>query len=358
MKSVRFAVIVISVVTLFLLAGCGGGEELPAQPEVARQVKLLTVGGMTGGSEVSFPGRVAAGEQVDLAFRVGGPLIELPVQEGEKVSKGQVVAKIDPRDFRIKVNSAQATYDKAEADIERLAALYEKDAASKAQLDQARASRDVTRATLDDARADLSDTRLRAPFAAHVGEKFIENFQDVQAKQPVLSLVGIDTIEIQVDLPESIIARLRTQRTENAKAFAKFDAAPGQEFPLELTEMATQADPLTQTYQATLVMPQPDGVNILPGMTAEVIGRVPVSEGDDAPIIVPAVAVAAGDAGSAFVWVVDSDAMTVSRRDVTTGDLVGSDQIELTDGLGAGETIAISAVSRLREGMTIRKLEN
>ena len=252
--------------------------------------------------------------------------------------------------------SAQAQFDKAAADIERLSALYEKDAASKAQLDQARASRDVARAALDDARADLSDTDLRAPFSAHVGQKFTENFQDVRAKQPILSLVGIDTIEIQVDLPESIVARLRTRNAGKGEAFAKFNAAPGREFPLEMTELASQADPQTQTYQATLVMPQPDGINVLPGMTAEVVGRMPATEESEGSIVIPAVAVAAGDSGSAYVWVVDQGAMPVHRRDVTTGDLVGTDRIRIVDGIASGEMIAVSAVSRLREGMPIRKM--
>ena len=354
MRQVTFLAFAIMSILLLPL-GCGGGEEAPEEAPVARPVKLLTVGGPAGGEKFSLPGRVGAGQQVDLAFRVGGPLIELSVQEGEKVRKGQVVAKIDPRDFRNRVDGAQARFDKAEADIERLSALYEKDAASKAQLDQARASRDVAKATLADAKADLGDTQLRAPFSANVGATFVENFQDVQRKQPILSLVGIDTVEIQVDLPESVVARLRVQDPGRGQAFARFEAAPDREFPLELTELASQADPRTQTYLATLVMPQPEGINILPGMTAEVFGegRADESEGF---IVVPAVAVAAGDSGAAYVWVVDQDAMTVHRRDVTTGDLVGTDQIRVVDGLASGETIAVSAVSRLREGMAIQKM--
>jgi len=354
MKLKAFGVVAILSVLVVLVA-CSGAEEAPEQAPVARPVKVLTVGGAAAGTEVSFPGRVAAGQQVDLAFRVGGPLIELPVQEGEKVNKGQVVAKIDPRDFRIRVDSAQAQFDKTEADIERLAALYEKEAASRAQLDQARAARDVAKAALDDANADLSDTRLRAPFSANIGEKFIENFQDVQAKQPVLSLVGIDSLEIQVDLPESIVVRLRTEDAETREVFARFEAAPDTEFPLELTELASQADPQTGTYQATLVMPQPDSINILPGMTAEVVGRRKDGAVADESIVVPAVSVAADESGSSYVWVVDSE-MTVHKRDVTTGNLVGADQIQIVDGITAGEMIAISAVSRLREDMPIRKM--
>jgi multidrug efflux pump subunit AcrA (membrane-fusion protein) len=122
-----------------------------------------------------------------------------------------------------------------------------------------------------------------------------------------------------------------------------------------MSELAAQADPRTQTYQATLIMPQPEGVNILPGMTALVSARVD-AELDDAPVVVPAVAVAGDDSGSAHVWVLDQDAMTVHKRDVTTGNLVGTDRIRIVNGLGDGEMIAVSAVSRLREGMAVRKL--
>ena len=102
---------------------------------------------------------------------------------------------------------------------------------------------------------------------------------------------------------------------------------------------------------------QGDIERIRPGMTAEVFGRAPAVEGAEGPIIIPALAVAAGDAGTSHVWVVDQDALTVHRRDVTTGDLVGTDQIQIVDGLAGGEMIAISAVSRLREGMPIRKMD-
>ena len=113
MKLDTFGIVTISPI-LLLLAGCGGSEETPEPAAAARPVKVMTIGGPEGGGEFTFPGRVAAGEQVDLAFRVGGPLIEFPVQEGEKVDKGQVVARIDPRDFRIRVDSAQAKFDQAE----------------------------------------------------------------------------------------------------------------------------------------------------------------------------------------------------------------------------------------------------
>ena len=146
---------VVTITSLALFAGCSGEEQAPEEAPVARPIKILTVGD-AGEREFTLPGRVAAGEQVDLAFRVGGPLIELPAREGQEVRKGQVVAKIDPRDFRIRVDSAQAKFDQAEADIERLSALYEKQAASAGSTGSgARRHAASPRPSLDDAKSRI-----------------------------------------------------------------------------------------------------------------------------------------------------------------------------------------------------------
>lgn len=333
------------------LTGCGGGK-VEEQPEVARPVKTVVIGG-EGGVEFSLPGRVRASNQVDLSFRVGGPLSEFPVGEGQTVAKNDLLARIDPRDYRIRLDKARAAREKAEADYVRIAALYEKDAVSKAQLDQSKAARDVARAVADDAETDLSDTDLRAPFAARVGETFVENFQDVQAKQPILSLVDVDALAIEVDAPENAMARFRG---DTGRLVARFDSAPGREFELAVTEVAAQADPATQTFRITMTMPQPEGINLLPGMTATVVGFGSDAQGDGV-VVVPAIAVFADETGASHVWVVDTATNTVSRRPVGTGKLRGSDRIEIVEGLGPGEMVAVSAVAQLREGMAIRPID-
>jgi RND family efflux transporter MFP subunit len=117
--------------------------------------------------------------------------------------------------------------------------------------------------------------------------------------------------------------------------------------------MALQADAVTGTYRATFVMSQPEGMVLLPGMAVRVIAY-PGQQ--DAQPVIPAVAIASGPEG-AMVWVVDRDSMTVSSRAVTTGGLTGSDRVEVLAGLEPGETIATSAVQSLRDGMTIRQMD-
>ena len=302
----------------------------------------------------SFPGRVEASDQVDLSFRVDGPLIELPVLEGDLVSKGQMVARVDPRDYRIRLDAARAEVERTDADYRRYSALYEKDAVSKAQLDQALAARDVARALAEDTEAALDDTYLRAPFASRVAETFVENYQDVQAKEPILSLVNVNQVEIVIDVPENLVASFRAVQRESRFA-ARFDAAPGREFETRVSEIATQADPRTQSFRVTFSLPQPEEVNALPGMTATVQRYPP--PGEYTEIVVPAVAIFADEAGSPHVWVVDRATGTVERRPVRTGDLSDTDSIVVLEGLVPGEDIAVSAVSQLRDGMTVRPIE-
>jgi multidrug efflux pump subunit AcrA (membrane-fusion protein) len=103
-------------------------------------------------------------------------------------------------------------------------------------------------------------------------------------------------------------------------------------------------------------MPQPDDINVLPGMTATVTGSPGRREQAKDIFVVPAIAVTADEAGNAQVWIIDKETMKVARRPVKTGDLTGTDSIEIVEGLKAGEMIAVSGVSRLREGMQVSDL--
>jgi RND family efflux transporter MFP subunit len=342
--------------TTMLLVGCGRESSAPPPPPAVRPVKIHVVGSLQAegapASVRSFPGSVQATDRVELSFRVGGPLVELPVREGDEVEQGRLLARIDPRDFRLAVASAQARFDKAESDFRRAALLYEKDAISEAELDQYQAARDIAAAGLEDARAALSDTRLRAPFGATIGAIFVDNFQEVSAKQPVISLVDVTRLDVVVDLPETLVARGDRSR-DLPELHATFEAAPDRRFPLELKEVAAQADPRTQTYRVTLTMPQPEGLLVLPGMTATVHARQ--TGGRATRLVVPAISVTSAGSGESHVWVLGDDG-TLRRRPVRVGSLAGTDRIEILGGLERGERIAVSAVSHLDEGMAVRPM--
>ncbi len=123
-----------AIALAFSLPACKKKEEAPR--EVVRPVKLTTV--EAGGGEVrrTFPGKVRATRRVDLAFQVSGPLIELPVKEGEQVRKGRLLARILPRDFETAVSRARAKALEAEQQYQRYRDLYIKKQVSKADFRQ------------------------------------------------------------------------------------------------------------------------------------------------------------------------------------------------------------------------------
>jgi RND family efflux transporter MFP subunit len=348
-RLLRFAAWMLPVL---LLASCSGGEE-PELPPVVRPVKTLVIGGETEG-ELNFPGTVQGADRSVLAFRVAGQLIELPVNEGDEVSRGRLLARLDPTDFEIAVAEAKAAFDKSVADHRRYQRLYEREAVPLADVEFYRAQREVANARYDQAKADLGYTHLKAPYSGYVGRKYAENFEDVQAKQQILTLQNVSEVEIVVDIPENFMARFDVSNMK-IQVFAEFDALPGSAFPLELKESAAEADAATRTYRVTFSMPQPEEILLLPGMTARVKVRG-VVEGKTTAFRVPAVAVFAGDGGEPLMWIVDPQTMTVQRRVVQLGEVTGERDVWVSSGLNEGETIAVTAVQELVEGDEIRAL--
>lgn len=361
-KRVRFmnlraglAVAVIMSVLILFAAGCGR-EEVQEKREVIRPVKIMTIKDTSALFSYGFPGTVRAARRSVMSFKVSGPLVALPVEEGQQVKKGDLIAQIQKRDFRNSVNEALARYREAEQQFRRYKELYAKKQVSKADFDRYRAARDVAKAQLEDAKNALRDASLRASFDGVISKRYVENFQKVRAKDPIVNLQDISRIEVLVDVPELFIAEIRESRTR--KIMARFESIPGKEFPLETKEYSTEADPATQTYQVVLVMDQPREANILPGMTATVTATSRGLEGKArTDILVPALAVLDAPGNHPYVWVLDPEAGVVHRKEVKIKSLEGSGSIRILDGINPGETIVVAGVTKLEEGMKVRPWE-
>ncbi len=345
-------------VSTFLLSGCG--EQTQEVKPVVRPVKTMIIGGASSEYQRTFTARVRAADRVELAFQVPGKIIELQVKKGQQVEQGDLIGRLDQRDYKSNLQSAQAEFDKALANFKRGDELVEKGFISRTDYDRLRARRDVTTAELDKAKKALEDTSLTAPFGGVVAQRFVENFTEVRAKQEIVSLQDTALLELVVYIPEHIVALSRQEGPrEEAKIFAEFNAIPGEQFPLTIKEYSTQADATTQTFEYVLTMPRPEGRNILPGMTANVTASRPdVDESQmAASFTIPAIAVFADENSQSHVWIVKQPENTVHARKVTTGNLSGTDQIEILAGIESGEMIAIAGVSQLREGMQVRPVD-
>ncbi len=338
-----------------LLGGCKDAKEVE-MPDPVKPVKLFKVQAEQEKLKMSLPGRVRAAQRSELSFKVSGPLEKLPVVEGQQVEKGDLVAQILPRDFQTAINEAKARELEAEQQYNRYKQLYSKRQVSKADFDRYRALRDVARAQLEDARNALKDTTLVAPFDGVIAKRYVENFQKVTEKEPIVYLQLIDKLEILIDVPELMMAQFK--QGGDLEVTAEFDSVPGNLYPLTVKEFSTDADPATQTYQVVLVMDQPEEANILPGMTAKVTVMSKEGTPGDNTILVPAIAVLNDADGKNYLWVFNRDSKTVTKTDIELGNLSGSKNVLVVGGLQGGEEVIISGVTKLQDGMEVRPWEN
>ena len=344
----------------FTVMGCE--EERPKEEPIARLVKMMAVGaGMTSGVH-EYPGKVKALQHADMGFEVHGRIIEFRFKEGQKVKKGDVLARLDPRDYQADLDAQVARENAARAEYERIQSLYEVEAASRQDLDKARRDFEVTRANVKQARKALEDTYLRAPFAGRFAKKLVEDFENVQAKQSVLTLQDNSMLKLVVNVPERDLAegnRNRTVEEMNAhvRSTITISAIPDRTFPANIREFATTADPVTRTFEVTFVFKNPPNLAILPGMTARVNATEVGGSYKGTYSRIPANVVLADEGGASYVWLVDQSSMTVHKKSVELGELSGS-EVEVRSGLAEGDLIAISGVRNLREGTVVRRLED
>ena len=354
-------------ISLALLALVACGDDRQAAPEPAsRPVKVFVVEGSEVDAVRSFPGKVDASQRAELAFRVGGQLQELPVKEGDLVKKGQVLARLDPTDYKLILEDRQARFDNTERNFKRAKDLVADGNISRLDFDRMEAEFRSATAALSQARKDLEYTVMTAPFRGRIAQRDVENFEEVLAKQTVMWLQNIDQLDISINLPESVVRSVRggVQKTgvggpghtnPAVRATAQFEGRTDQTFELTPKEVATKADPQTQTFRATFTMAAPTNFTVLPGMTATVLMDLSELVTMESVKWVPARAVQADSGLEPRVWVLDPTTMTVSAREVAIGRMSGS-MIEIVDGLSGGEEIVAVGAPYLAQGMKVTRM--
>jgi len=352
---IGLGLMIVAVISVFFM---DWKADIPEEPLVVRPLKTLVIGSAFAESGRKYPGKVRAAQSAEMGFEVSGRLIERPVNNGDMVTEGQLLARLDPSDFEQDLESVTAELERSRAQRDRIRKAAEKNAVSKQDVSNAEAAFDKAQAQVKIKAKALKDTYLRAEFSGIIANTLVENFENVTAKQPIMVLQDISSLEIDINVPEERFALAKKQK--GAKFLASFDYLPEREFDITVKEFATEADPKTQTYAVTFKMPAPKDVNILPGMTATVKEYRKATQKGDSSYSVPIDVVPVDGLGNYYVWLLKKSAeniYTVHRVDVEVGDMTG-DSIQILKGLKQGDRIAMAGVHYLQEGQHVRLLES
>ncbi len=322
-------------------------------PEPTRPVLSVVAGGPTGIDGRWWPGRAKATLEVDLGFEVSGQLIERSVVVGDEVEAGTVMARLDPRDFENLLLRAKAERERATALFERVEIAARTGAVSRQELDDARARLDQAEAQVRIRQKAVDDCRIVAPFDGLVSATFVDNFQNVRVKQPVIRFLDVSKLEMIINIPETLINLSQYVTDINVR----FDALPGVEIPAYIKEIGREASEATRTFPVTLIFDAGAAeAKVQPGMAGEATGRValpPELQGGGVEVPPAAVFTPTGEQSQAsYVWVVDDESSTVSRRKVEPGEITVQGNI-LVKGVEPGERVVTAGVHRLREGQQV-----
>ena len=364
----------LTLLTLLMsLAACS--EKEVEKKEEVRPVRAMTIAEPQPFSGRWFPGRATATQEANLSFRVPGTVEKIPVDIGDHVKQGDLLARLDPQDYQVALNDARAQLERAKAELElaeseyaRVARVFEKDPGAvsksmvdvrKAQLDTAKAQIVSARAAVESAEDNLRYTYLKAPYDGSVVEKFVEQFEDVQAKQEIIRVLDTSRIEFTVQIPETLMKNVDVVRAVGGTEVV-FDTFPDVRVKARIKEVGKEASKTTRTYPVTLIMEQPEDFQILPGMTGKATAdkeatRVIARDEGMVGNAIPITATFSDDAENSYVWVIDQDRLQVNKRGVQV--LATTENGLLVTGLETGETIATAGANLLIEGQTVRILE-
>ena len=348
-RRIGWALVALLVV---MLVRCNGNGVVDEDAGI-RPVRLYQVGTTETLGARHFIGRVDAISTVDLSFQVGGRISEIPVQQGTLVPAGELIAALDPADYRLAVREAELQLEQARRDVGRNRSLYEKGALPQAQMDQIETQLELRRVALDTARRNLAYTRLSAPFDALITRRLIDAHSNVQPGAQVVRVQNVDELWVHINVPEHMMAA--AEDASQIVARAVFSSQPDQQIELTYREHETEPDAVAQTYRVTFAMPRPESINVLPGMTVTVLLMpAELPEGEHQQL--PASALDSDGEGGFRVWVYDETRGTVSTRAVEVLGMIDN-RAAIVTGLQGNEQIVSAGTLLLRDGMRVKPFD-
>ena len=385
----------VTVVCLAVLTSCAH-ETNAASEQPALPVQVRTPAVVERAESVSASGSVEGSEIADVAFLVGGRVTRVLVEEGQHVSKGQLLAEIEPSDYQNAFNAAVAQkaaaqavseradaglrkqeleqsridFERAEDEYNRMKFLVERNSlppndfqkyeaaykAARERYDQAqegtrkedRASA-AAQAHAADAQATeeqkrLNDTRLVAPISGNIAMRKVDPGQTVAAGMPAFTIVELNPVKVRVGVPEAEIGKVH----QGAKAEVTAPSLDGRCFKGKVSIIGVAAEPASRTYTVKILVPN-SGPVLLAGMVAEarIFGPAKVQA-----LTIPVSAIVPDPQGAPTVFVYFPERKRVYARRVEIGPPVG-EEVEIRFGLRGDEQVVVSGQQTVREGSMV-----
>jgi len=298
-------------------------------------------------NKLTLPATVNERRRVDLAFRVGGPLVSLNNIVGSYVEKGQIIASIDNRDFKVGLSNAESNYKLANAEYERYKMLLSQESVSKSLFDKMEAQYVLAKGNYENAKNALEDTELRAPFSGYVDLVYVENYEKVNPGQPIVSFLDLSSYKINAWISVED-AKSIDSNTEFVCVINDIDST--YQLNSKLLELGSKSSFTKQSYPISTVIEAPQGVKLRAGMTAQLLVYKSTKNKSDL-CVVPVTSVFSSGKENC-VWILNQNVVT--KRIVKLGQILSTDEIVIENGLKEEEIVVTAGINYLQEGEKVK----
>jgi len=321
-----------------------------AQKDMKIAVQLASVEHREMAEPLHTFGRLSSPEEIKLSFKIGGIIERILVSEGQRVEKGQVLARLNLSEIQAQVQQAKSVAEKAQRDFARVDDLYKDRAATLEQQQNVQTALQVAQAQLDAAEFNLRHAEIRAPSKGKILKKLMEENELTGSGIPLFIFASTERDWIvRVGVSDRDLVRIRIEDP----ATVHFDPYPDIIFEGKVAEIVEAADPWTGTFEVEVRI-ESGGENLVSGFVAEV-DIIPSSKKEYA--VIPVDALLEADQNTGFVFTIDRDTMTAKRIPITIGFLFG-ESIAVESGLEDIEQVVTAGASYLTDGAQVRLSED
>jgi len=332
--------------------------------EEIRPIKTMTIRAQVTGQTLKFSGIAAAVDSSDLSFQVGGQVVSVTVDIGDRVEKGQLLAILDPEPYQLEVAAIKAELAKARDQVnesksqyDRQQRIYDQGAGVKSRLDVAEynfkaasSAVDFQVARLESANRNLRKTKLFSPYYGTIAWRSVQPNEEVKVGQKVFKIDATGDMEVQLAVPETIIDLLQI---DDAVPIT-FATLPGESTQGRISYIGSAAVQ-ANAFPVKVALMGPND-KIKPGMTAEATFTIK-DENRSADYTLPLQAILpAPEANQGYAFVYDPQTSMVKKTPVRFQGTQRKTVI-VTDGLAAGDIIAVAGVSFLADGMKVKLMQ-
>lgn len=331
------------VLSIMLLAACT--KEKQTENTIAPKVEITEVKSVKTTSNLNYSGTIEPSQTIPLTFQTTGTVLQVLVNAGDAVHKGQLLATVDKTDAQSMYELSNAKYQQAMDAYKRLKEVHDKGSLSEIKWVEMQSNLQQAQSSVAIAKNNLKKCALYAPESGIIGHRNIEpGMSSLGNPLSPLELIKIEIVYVKIAVPENEIGKIR----KGLKASFKVSALENQTFEGIVTNVGVVADQISRTYEVKITVKNP-GLLLKPGMVCDVALNISVNK---EVLAVSYQAVDKDKDNNSFVFVVDSKQKTAKKRIVRIGDYQ-NDNIEVLSGLSAGEKVVCEGKQKLSDNCKI-----